>query len=61
VEDDQDRLTLDCWVYTDRYKHLAYGVLEYKSTDRQAAPPGRLTRLRLRPLKLSKFLWATEV
>jgi hypothetical protein len=61
VEDDQDRLTLDCCVYTDRHKHLTYGVLEYKSTNRKAAPPGRLTRLGLRPLKLSKFLWATEV
>jgi hypothetical protein len=61
VEDDQDRLTLDCCVYTDRHKHLGYGVLEYKSSNRKAAPPGRLTRLGLRPLKLSKFLWATEV
>lgn len=61
VEDDQDRLTLDCCVYTDRAKHLGYGVLEYKSTNPDATPPGRLTRLGLRPLKLSKFLWATEV
>jgi hypothetical protein len=61
VEDDQDRMTLDCCVYTDRNKHLGYGVLEYKSSNRKAAPPGRLTRLGLRPLKLSKFLWATQV
>jgi hypothetical protein len=61
VEDDQDRLTLDCCVYTDRHKHLGYGVLEYKSSNRKTAPPGRLIRLGLRPLKLSKFLWATEV
>jgi hypothetical protein len=61
VEDDQDRLTLDVCVHTDRHKHLTYGVLEYKSTNRKAAAPGRLTRLGLRPLKLSKFLWSTAV
>ena len=38
VEDDQDRLRLDCCVTTDRHKHLGYGVLEYKSTNRKAAP-----------------------
>jgi hypothetical protein len=27
----------------------------------KAAPPGRLTRLGLGPLKLSKFLWATDM
>ena len=60
VEDDQDRLTLDCCVYTDRAKQLGYGVLEYKSTNPDETPPGCLIRLGLRPLKLSKFLWATE-
>jgi hypothetical protein len=45
----------------DHDKRLGYGVLEYKSTNRKAAAPGRLTRLGLCPLKLSKFLWATEV
>jgi hypothetical protein len=60
VEDDQDRLTLDCCVDTDRAKHLGYSVLEYKSTN-PATPLGRLTRLGLEPLNLSKFLWATEV
>jgi hypothetical protein len=61
VEDDQDRLTLDVCVHTDRHKHLGYGVLEYKCSNRETAPAGRLTRLGLRPLKLSKFLWGTEV
>jgi hypothetical protein len=61
VEDDQDRHTLDCCVYTDRADHLGYGVLEYKSTQPDATPPGRLARLGLRPLKLSKYLWETEV
>jgi hypothetical protein len=41
-------------------KQLACGVLEYKSSNHNAAPPCRLTRLGLRLLKLSKFLWATE-
>jgi hypothetical protein len=61
VEDDQDRLTLDCCVHTDRGKELGYGVLEFKSTQPDESPPGRLVRPALRPLKLSKFLWATEV
>jgi hypothetical protein len=61
VEDDRGRLTLDVCVHTDRHKLLSYGVLEYKSTSRNAAPPGHLTRLGLRPLKVSKYLRATEV
>jgi hypothetical protein len=61
VEDDQDRLTLDCCVHTDRAKHLGYGVLEFKSIRPNETTPGRLIGLGLRPLKLSKFLWATEV
>jgi hypothetical protein len=61
VEDDQDRLTLDCCVHTDRAKQLGYGVLEFKSTQPDETPPCRLIGLGLRPLKLLKFLWATEV
>jgi hypothetical protein len=61
VEDDQDRLTLDCCVHTDRGKQLGYGVLEFKSTQPDKTPTGRLSKLGLRPLKLSKFLWATDV
>jgi hypothetical protein len=61
VEDEQDRLTLDCAIATDAGRMLPYGVLEFKSTDRSTLPPDRLTRLGLRPLKLSKFLWAMEV
>jgi hypothetical protein len=61
VEDDQDRLTLDCCVRTDRDKQLSYGVLAYKSTQPDETTRGRLIGLRLRPLKLSKFLSATEV
>jgi hypothetical protein len=58
-ESKSDRLTLDVGVHTDRGKCLPYGVLEYKSTDLEATtPPGRLGRLGLRPLKLSKFKWS---
>jgi hypothetical protein len=59
VEDDRDRLTLDLDVATDTGKRLPTGVLEFKSTDRDAAPPAPLRALGLRPVKLSKFLWAT--
>jgi hypothetical protein len=58
VEDDQDRLTLDVGVTTDTGKRLLCGVLEFKSTGADA-PPGQLATLGLRPIKLSKFLWAT--
>jgi hypothetical protein len=61
VENEQDRLTLDVGVRTDTGKALPFGVLEYKSSDGGAVPPGALSALAVRPLKLSKFLWATEV
>jgi hypothetical protein len=61
VENDQDRFTLDVGVHADTGKGLPFGVLEYKCTDGGAAPPGSLSALPIRPLKLSKFLWATEV
>jgi hypothetical protein len=60
VEDDQDRLTLDVHVSTDRHVCLPFGVLEFKSAL-GSDPPARIARMGLRPLKLSKFLWATEV
>jgi hypothetical protein len=60
VEDDRDRFTLDCGTETDAGKCLPFGVLEYKS-PRAEPPPERLAALGLRPIKLSKFLWATEV
>jgi hypothetical protein len=52
---------LDLTVSTDRHKHLGFAVLKYKDTNPAAPPPGRLPKLELRPPKLSKFLWATEV
>ncbi len=61
VEDERDRLTLDGDVRTDTGKRLPCGVLEYKSTGPAGLAPGRVADLGLRPIKLSKFLWATEV
>jgi hypothetical protein len=61
VEDATDRLTLDVDVSTDAGKGLPFGVLEFKCTDPTAPLPRSLQGLGLRPLKLSKFLWATEV
>jgi hypothetical protein len=58
-EDDTDRLTLDLHVHTDTGKQLPSGVLEFKSTQADAEPPQPLAVLGLRPIKLSKFLWAT--
>jgi hypothetical protein len=61
VENDQDRFTLDVGVRTDTGKCLPFAVLEYKCADGSASIPGMLLSLPIRPLKLSKFLWATEV
>jgi hypothetical protein len=60
VEDDKDRLTLDCNVHTDTGKRLAAAVLEFKSMYPDPAPEP-LVALGLPPIKLSKFLWATKV
>lgn len=56
VEDSVNRLTLDLDVRTDTGKVYPSHVLEWKSSRRGAdlALP-----VRLRPIKLSKFLWAT--
>jgi hypothetical protein len=59
LEDDRDRLTLDVDVATDTGKRLDTAVLEFKSIDSATGPPGGLSALNLRPMKLSKFLWAT--
>ena len=39
---------------------LPYGVLEFKSDDPEAPVPASVGELTLRPVKLSKFLWATR-
>jgi hypothetical protein len=60
VEDDRDRYTLDVDVRSDTGLTLPHAVLEFKSTDPQAAAPAGLLALGLRPQRLSKFLWATN-
>jgi hypothetical protein len=60
VEDDKDRLTLDVDVDTDTGRCLPAGILEFKSTDKSNEPPDHLGSLNLRPIKISKFLWATD-
>lgn len=60
VEDELDRLTLDLCVRTDRHTVLPFGVLEYKSSNPDRVY-NRVLGMRLAPLKLSKFLWATKV
>jgi hypothetical protein len=61
VEDAEDRFTLDVDVRTDTGKRLRPAVLEFKSTRPDAAPPSPLLAVELRPVKLSKFLWATSL
>jgi hypothetical protein len=60
VEDEQDRLTLDLCVRTNRHTALPFNVLEYKSSSPDRVYD-RVLGMRLAPLKLSKFLWATKV
>lgn len=57
VENRQHRLTLDVGVRTDTARRLSVAVLEQKSTDEDATP---ILSRPLRPIKLSKFLWATR-
>jgi hypothetical protein len=60
VEDDSDRMTLDLDVSTYTGKTMPYGVLEFKSKDKNAQPQFNPVSYKLQPIKLSKFLWATE-
>jgi hypothetical protein len=59
AENDTERLTLDVAVKTDTAKRLPYGVLEYKSIKNADSPTWPIELLELRPIKISKFLWAT--
>jgi hypothetical protein len=58
VEDNSNRFTLDINVATDTGKKLVFNVLEFKSADPQTPPPPALPGMR--PIKISKFLWATS-
>jgi hypothetical protein len=60
VESAKERYTLDTDVRTDTGHCLDYAVLEYKSADEEAIPDRALSRLGLRRVRLSKFLWATR-
>ena len=60
IEDNEDRFTLDVDVQTDLGKSLPFSVLEFKSNDRQVATAALLA-IGLKPIKISKFLWATKV
>jgi hypothetical protein len=60
VENVSERWTLDVDVHTDTGLCLPAAVLEYKSADRGATAPSSLAAIGLRPIKLSKFLWATD-
>jgi hypothetical protein len=57
VEDNQHRLTLDTDIESDTGRHYPSHVLEQKSTNKESSP---IITLPLRPIKLSKFLWATQ-
>lgn len=57
AEDDKHRLTLDIGVCSDNGKCYPSNVLEQKSTNKDATP---LIDLPVKPIKLSKFLWATS-
>jgi hypothetical protein len=59
VEDNEERFTLDCEVQTDTGLCLPYAVLEFKSSRAEPRFPAALDAIELRPIKLSKFLWAT--
>lgn len=56
VEDSIHRLTLDLDIRSDSGRYYPSHVLEQKSTNQDATP---LIALAIRPIKLSKFLWAT--
>ena len=61
VENETNRFTLDLDVSTDMKKTLAVGVLESKTTAPSSLVLDWPGLLGLRTIKLSKFMWATEV
>jgi hypothetical protein len=60
VEDEEERLTLDADIRSDRGVRLPTSVLEQKSNDSGTEPFPAFRALCLRPLKLSKFLWSLK-
>jgi hypothetical protein len=61
VENTADRFTLDTAIRTDAGKRFWTNVLEFKSTQSENVVPEVFQGLKLRPIKLSKFLWATRM
>ncbi len=59
IESLSQRITLDVDVHTDTGKCLPFHVLEIKGRE-DADEPRIMEALGLRPIKLSKFLWATK-
>jgi hypothetical protein len=59
IEDNEDRFTLDVDVQTDLGKSLPFSVLEFKSNEFNPALSALLA-IGLKPIRISKFLWATE-
>jgi hypothetical protein len=60
VESSTDRLTLDTNITSSVGKLFWTNVLEVKTTAKPYEPPFEVTRWKLSPIKLSKFLWATS-
>jgi hypothetical protein len=60
AENAADRLTLDTGVRTDKGDRIPFNILEFKSSNPDDPAPGAITALGLRPIKSSKFLWATR-
>jgi hypothetical protein len=60
VENADNRLTLDIGIETDTGKCFPCEVLEHKAADPDGAPYAVFPALGVRPIKLSKFLWATR-
>jgi hypothetical protein len=59
VESSTDRLTLDTQIAASNGNQLPSAILEVKSIQKPYRPLPEVTRWRLSPIKLSKFLWAT--
>jgi hypothetical protein len=59
IEDNEDRFTHGVDAQTDLGKSLSFAVLELNSNEFKPAPSALLA-IGLKPIKISKFLWATE-
>jgi hypothetical protein len=60
AESATDRLTLDTGITTSTGKSFPTSVLEVKSSSKPYEPLPEIARMPYDPIKLSKFLWATN-